>query len=340
MARVAICCDVDDARGTERLSRCLGLAEELTNRGHAVMFVCDAPAQGWARLQIQARNLDLSAPPGPTDGYAEMLDRLRADAAVFDCATHMDDAAAAVRADGRPVVTVIDGVSRVPSVDIVVDPNIEAEDTTPAGPDGTLVLAGPDYVLLRNDVLANRPVSPPARPGTEHPRVTGVFPGPGAAVVGRAVARSLVSTGRPFEATFVVSDPGVRQGIADVRPASRQRVDVVAPDMRLHARIARSHVVLGSAVPSAYEWLCLGSSVGLLRDTDEQADRYRRLVIRRAVVGLGAAAELEADPESGAGPLVRLLSDARERARLAETGWRLVDGLGRARVCDALVALL
>jgi hypothetical protein len=84
----------------------------------------------------------------------------------------------------------------------------------------------------------------------------------------------------------------------------------------------------------------MGASLGLVWVSDDQVDRYRRLMVRRAVVGLGSAEDIAAGSVSGVEKMTRLLSDARERARLAETGWRLVDGLGRARVAEALLDLM
>nr|MDQ4008817.1 spore coat protein [Actinomycetota bacterium] len=153
------------------------------------------------------------------------------------------------------------------------------------------------------------------------------------------LARVLAETGRPFEAVFVAADEGERAEIARVRPAPRQRIDVAEPTWRLHERVGRADVVLGPAGSSAYEWLCLGAAVGLVWADEARVEDYRWLMVRRAVVGLGSAASLRDDPGPGVDKATRLLSDARERTRLAEAGWRLVDGLGRARVANALLRL-
>jgi spore coat polysaccharide biosynthesis predicted glycosyltransferase SpsG len=339
MTHVAMCCDVGEAVDTGHLVRCLALAEELTSRGATVTFVCDAAALTWAQMQLQARGLEFAGPPATADEYVALLDRLEADAVVFDSALVGDEVRAAARTQGRPVLAVAARVRPAEQADLVVAPSLEAGD---GGGDSAAatVLTGLDYALMRNDVLANRPVAPPRRASVEVPRVTGVFADPASAGAGPAVARVLAATGRPFEATFVVADAVAVSGIAAVRLAPRQRIDLVEPSRRLHEWLARSDVVLGAAGPSTDEWLCLGASVGLVWVSEDQVERYRGLMVRRVVVGLGAAADLEKDPTPGVDKLARLLSDARERTRLAEAGWRLVDGLGRARVADALLALV
>lgn len=340
MARVAICPDVEGPHGGDRLVRCLALAEELSARGVSPTFICDTAPLPWARLQIEARGLDLVPPPSAADGYASLLDRLEVDAVVLHPPPSGTDVDTAVPATGRPTLAIVDGAARSAGAHVVVDPNIEARHERRTAADGPTVLAGVEYALVRNDVLANRPISPPQRRSVEVPRVTALFDEADWAAVGPRVAQTLAATGRSVEATFVTPDEQAGRDIAAVRSAPHQRIEVAAPSWRLHERLARSDVVIGAARHSTYEWLCMGASLCLVWTAEEQVERYRQLMVRRVVVGLGSAEELRADAAAGTERMARLLSDARERTRLGEAGWRLVDGLGRARVADALLALL
>jgi spore coat polysaccharide biosynthesis predicted glycosyltransferase SpsG len=340
MTHLAICCDVGPKQRPDRLLRCLALAEELDSRGATVAFVCDANTTEWTQLQLRARGIEWTPPANTADEFVSLLGRLEVDAAVFDSSDLVGDVCATVRKAGFPTLAVVDGDADDAEADVVVDPNVEAQESRPGRRDGSTVLVGLDYAPMRNDVLANRPVSPPRRDGVEVPRVTALFDEESSASAAGAVARVLAETGRPFEATFVVSDHEAREAVGAVRPAPRQRIDVAEPSWRLYDRLARSDVVLGDAGRTTYEWLCMGASLGLVWVSDDQVDRYRRLMVRRAVIGLGSAQDLAVGPVSGVEKMMRLLSDARERARLAESGWRLVDGLGRARVADALLDLL
>ncbi len=337
---VTVCCDVGGSAGKDRLVRCLALAEELLSRGTQVTFVCDVEGSEWAQMQLRARRLDVLAPPATTREYVDLLDRLSSEAVVFDRTGADDPLPAAVHETGRATLVIAGPDRRGAGADLVVAPDVEAEDSDGTAAADRTVLAGLDYALMRNDVLANRPISPPERRPVEVPRVTAVFDGPASAEAGPATARVLAATGRSFEAAFVVADDRARSDIAAVRLAPRQRIDVVEPSWRLHERLGRSDVVLGAAGPSAFEWLCMGAPVGLVWTSEDQVERYRRLMVRRVVVGAGAAADLAGDPTQGVDKMTRLLSDARERSRLGESGWRLVDGLGRARVANALLALV
>jgi spore coat polysaccharide biosynthesis predicted glycosyltransferase SpsG len=340
MTHLAICCDIGPDHRAGRLLRCLGLAEELTSRGATVAFVCDAQRSQWAQNQLLARGIEWTPPANTPEELVRLLRRLEVDAAVFDSQTLVGDACAAVRKSGLPTLAVVDGGADDAEADVVVDPRVEAAESRAPSRNGTTVLAGLDYAAMRNDVLANRPVSPPRRDTVEVPRVMAVFEDPANAAAVGPVAHALAETGRPFEATFVVPRPEDAEGVRAVRPAPRQSFTVTGPTWRLCDMVAKSDVVLGAADSAAYEWLCMGAPLGLVWVDDDQVERYRRLMVRRAVVGLGSAEDLSAGSASGMDKLTRLLGDARERSRLAESGWRLVDGFGRVRVVDALLDLL
>jgi len=340
MTHLAICCDVGPDHRADRLLRCLGLAEELATRGATVAFVCDAQDSQWAQNQLLARGIEWTPPENTPDQFVRLLRRLEVHAAVFDSETMVGDVCAAVRKTGLPTLAVVDVDEGDAQADVVVVPGVEADESRPPSRNGAKMLTGLDYASMRNDVLANRPVSPPRRDSVEVPRVMAVFEDPcNAAAVG-PVARLLVETGRPFDATFVVPRREDGGDVTAVRPAPRQKLAVTAPTWRLYDLVARSDVVLAAADTATYEWLCMGASLGLVWVDDDQVGRYRQLMVRRAVIGLGSADDLAAGSVSGMEKMTRLLSDARERTRLAESGWHLVDGFGRVRVVDALLDML
>lgn len=329
--KVALCCDVEASRPTAFV-RCLALAEELVSRDIGVVFVADVAGVPWAQAQLGARGLTAEPPPADAAGYRRLLDRLEVDAVVLD-AREPDETLAAVRVTGRTTLVVADGHDDV-EADVVVDPRLDAPDCRP--PAGSTLLTGQEYVLLRNDALANRPISVP-RPRAGDPPAVLVALGDATARGHEAVALLLVEAGVPFDASFVTSDAEVGERVAAVRTAPGQRLKVLAPGPRLHENAVRSDVVVSTSGYAAYEWLAVGSALGLVWDTDEEVELYRRLMVRRAVVGLGSLAGLADDVTPAAEKAQRLLLDAAGRARLAEVAWRLVDGLGRVRVVDALL---
>jgi spore coat polysaccharide biosynthesis predicted glycosyltransferase SpsG len=338
--RVAVRCDLATATGRRHVVRSLALAEELALRGVQVLFVADVEADDWARMHIAARGLEAVPPVVTPDEHVELVDRLAADAVVFDAHHLPHEVYTAVRDTGRPTLAAVDGDLRGAEADLLLDPNVGAEEVQHRLPRDCTRLAGLEYAPLRNDVLANRPISAPVPASVEVPKVLVLLDEVDMPDAGAWVVRTLVATGRPFDVTVVAPEAEAREQVQAVRPAPRQRIAAIAPDTRLAERVVRSDAVVGAAGQSTAELLCLGAAVGLVWVTDADVETYRQLMVQRAVIGLGSVEALGKDPDAGAEQAARLLSDSRERARLAESGWRRVDGLGRARAVDALVGLL
>jgi spore coat polysaccharide biosynthesis predicted glycosyltransferase SpsG len=338
--RVAVRCDLATATGRLHVVRSLALAEELALRGVQVLFVADVEADDWAHMQIAARGLETVPPVTTADEHVQLVDRLAADAVVFDAHRLPHEIYTAVRDTGRPTLAAVDGDLRGAEADLLLDPNVGAEEVQHRLPRDCTRLAGLEYAPLRNDVLANRPISAPVPASVETPKVLVLLDEVDMPDAGAWVVRTLVATGRPFDVTVVAPEAEAREQVQAVRPAPRQRIAAIAPDTRLPERVVRSDAVVAAAGPSTAELLCLGAAVGLVWVTDADVETYRQLMVQRAVIGLGSVEALGKDPDAGAEQAARLLSDSRERGRLAESGWRRVDGLGRARAVDALVGLL
>jgi len=202
-------------------------------------------------------------------------------------------------------------------------------------------LAGLDYVLIRDEILALRPAAvPTVRPAANAvPKVFAFFGGTDAFGAGPHVVRALAATGVPFQATVVAPGGELAARIAAVQLARQQRVDVIGPTDRLAAEVRAADLTISASGTSIWELLCLGATAGLVCVVDNQVVGYERAIGTGTAAGIGVLSELERDPGAAATVLKRLLTDAAERARLAAAGWRLIDGQGRRRVADALLGL-
>jgi spore coat polysaccharide biosynthesis predicted glycosyltransferase SpsG len=317
--------------------RCLALAEEVRRRDVELVFVCDAHTVPWAADQIAARGIAVHPAVWTPAEHVELFGRLGLDAVVFD--SYDLDAAVyrAVRATGLPTLAIVDGDFRGAEADVLVDQNLGAELDHPELPQNSVRLAGLQYVMIRDEIIALRPTEPPSARQVALPKVFAFFGGTDAFGAGPSVVRALATAGVPFDATVVAPRAELAAQIAAVKLMPQQRVDVVGPTDRLAAAVRAADVTISASGTSTWELLCLGATAGLVCVVDNQVMGYERAIATGTAAGAGVLSELKQDPSSSAVVLKRLLTDPAERARLAAAGWELVDGKGRTRVADALL---
>lgn len=339
MSVVAFCCDAGPTVGVGHVMRCLALAEELASRGYAPVFVADLDGLAWAREGLVRRGFEVLSPASGVDGYVAAVLALRPGAIVLDSYLLPPDVSRRLRASGAPLAAIVDGEPRGHEADLYVDQNLGAEDDTVELPDGARRLAGLEYALLRDELVRARPHAPREDADVPVPRVLAFFGGTDAFGAAPVVLRALAVTGRSFEATVVVGRADLATALAAVPLGDGQHVTPVPPTDRLAELVATADVVVAAAGSSTWELLCLGAATGVVRVAANQWIGYDRAVATKAVVGLGRLDDLRTNPAAAAGPLTRLLTDRAERTRLRRTGWQLVDGRGRERVAEALLAL-
>jgi spore coat polysaccharide biosynthesis predicted glycosyltransferase SpsG len=318
--------------------RSLALAEELRGRRVEVVFVCDSHTVGWADEQIRGRGIPVEPAVWTVDEHVELFERLSVDAVVFDSYDLPGEVFTGVRRR-FPTVAIVDGDFRGAEADLLVDQNLGAELDRPELPQGASRLAGLDYVLLRDEILALRPVEPPAPRQNAIPNVFAFFGGTDAYGAGPYVVQALAATGVPFEGTVVAPADDLAKAIAAVQLKPEQHVEVIGPTSQLAQEVADADLVVSASGTSTWELMCLGATAGLVCVVDNQEMGYERAVATKAAAGVGTLEELEKD-QKPVDVLRDLLTNPAERARLAEAGWKLVDGQGRARVADALLHLI
>jgi spore coat polysaccharide biosynthesis predicted glycosyltransferase SpsG len=320
--------------------RCLALAEELRGRGAELVFVCDSHTVPWANGQIRARHIPVEPAVWTSKDHLDLFARLELDAVVFDSYDLNAEVSTAVRRSGLPTLAIVDGDLRGAQADLYVDQNLGSEQDKPTLPDGSVRLAGLDYVLLRDEVLGLRKAEPPVPGRGGVPKVFAFFGGTDAFGAGPYVVAALAATGVPFEATVVAPGEDLAKAIGAVPLAADQYVEVIGPTSQLAAAVVASDLAVSASGTSTWELLCLGATAGLVCVVDNQVMGYERAVATGAAVGIGVLSDLKADPTAAAAVLRSLLTDPVERARVAAAGWKLVDGQGRARVADALFHLI
>ena len=104
--------------------------------------------------------------------------------------------------------------------------------------------------------------------------------------------------------------------------------------------ISLSTALIGTG---AEEVIPLGAATGAVCVADNQEEGYRTVVAEGLAAPVGRLADLTsnaADRKAAVTVLTRLLADPAARSALATQGWRQVDGRGRERVADVLLAVM
>jgi spore coat polysaccharide biosynthesis predicted glycosyltransferase SpsG len=334
---IGIRCDAGPRTGVGHLVRCVALAEELTARGVDVHFLADLGGVAWAGSQLEQRGLPWHPAPYDAVGLVAAARRLDLAALVVDSYTLPAPQSAAVRAAGFPVLAIVDGDPRGQSADIYVDQNLDADlaavlDTGP-GP-GAVRLAGLDYALLRSAVRELRPLSPSAHASTRTPKVVAFFGGTDAYRAAPQVARLLTETAVGFDATVIAADESLRDELLAVPAGPGQHFEIIGPTDHLPKLLIGADLVISASGTSTWELLCLGRASALVWVVENQIQGYERTVARGFAAGLGRLGELGAESVE---TLRGLLTDPALRSSFAARGWAAVDGLGVARVADALL---
>ncbi|NRQ34925.1 spore coat protein [Nonomuraea sp. NN258] len=328
---VAIRCDAGARSGAGHLVRCVALAEELRSRDVEVIFLGDVSGSEWARAQLDERDLPLVAAPRPPAELAARVRELGVTRVVLDSYELAPGTGAALRQAGAAVLAIVDGDPRGQEADLYLDQNLDAERRPFTGER----LAGADYVLLRDSVrqcdrvardTGARDTGGGGAGGGDGrtPRVLCFFGGTDAAGVAPAWVEALCATGRPFEAIVISEEPFETRG----------PIVVIPPTDALPELMAQADLVVTAAGSASWELLYLGVPTALTWVADNQLIGYEALVGRSAAAGLG-----DAPGPAAVETLSRLLADPACREEYGRRGGGLVDGKGRERVADALLAL-
>ncbi|MET8337195.1 PseG/SpsG family protein [Streptosporangium canum] len=352
MRRVGIRCDAGVGRGVGHLMRCLALAEELRERRLEVVVLGDMGGLEWAAEQLARRGLRLLPGPGDAAAMVRAARRLALDAVVVDSYDLDPRCSEALRRAGVRVLAVVDDDDRGQDADIYLDQNLGAERQAGRVPAGSVRLAGVRYALLRDDVRRLRrgpmetgrpdgvltdhrqPGGVPVEPGRP-PRVLCFFGGTDAAGAAPVVVGELIATGVPFLATAVTPR---ERALDHLRPAGGQTVRRIPPTDDLPRLIAAADLVVTAAGSSMWDLLYLGKAAALVWVAANQRPGYEEVVSRGLAAGLGHLDAVAGTAGPARACLRDLLTSVRAREELGARGPALVDGEGRARVADALLA--
>jgi spore coat polysaccharide biosynthesis predicted glycosyltransferase SpsG len=323
---VAFCCDGGRTRGVGHVMRCLSLAEEFAARGFQPVFAADLGGVGWVIDELRRRNITVV-----TSAHVDIgeIISMAPTAAVVDSYDLPHAESDKIRAAGIPMLAIHDGDNGDRPADLHLDQNLGAH-----GPG----LNGLRYALLRDDIVRLRPAQPRSGTTRTPPTVLAFFGGTDAFGAAPLVAEALAATGLAFRATIVAASDEYAARIRAIEPGADQSFTVIPAGGELTEHIADADLVISASGTTLWELLCVGAASAVVCVVDNQEIGYARVIATGVAAGLGGLTTMRTDLAPARDALRALLLDPAERDRLRAAGWHLVDGQGRRRVADALLA--
>lgn len=331
---VVLRCDAGGTTGVGHAVRCLALAQELIGRGLRVGLMGRVEV-GWVATSFAAEGIDIvPAEPDPR-AFTRQVRDTGATRCVLDGYEISPDVGAHLREAGVRVLTVVDGgFGAAQRADVYLDQNVGAV-AAQGIPEGARQLVGPHYVLLRDSVLEARQVT--RGPSHAPPRVLAVFGGTDPYGAAGVVTPLLLGSGRALDLTVVVADAAAERELSAVPVPAGSGLHVRGPVPDLPRLATEQDLVVTASGSTVWELLCVGVATALVCVTDNQQMGYRAAVDAGLCVGVGRLADLRERPELPRAVL-DLLDSPAWRDDLVDAGRRTVDGRGRARVADELMA--
>lgn len=337
---VAIRVDALARSGVGHLVRMLALAEELAARGRGVRLfgACEVP---WAAGQLAAAGLALEPAPAEPEAFAALLDAAGVRLCVVDGYGYPPALGAALRGAGIAVAALCDGGFGLQAeADLYLDQNLGAVARPDLHP-GARFLTGLEFALLRDRVRARRRAHERSQKSQRAPRVLVVFGGTDPFGGCPTLVGLLLGLGLPASVVAVAATPDAAAALRALPLGRAQTLEVHPPVDDLPALAVTCDAAVSASGSSTWELACLGVPTALVCVTDNQLLGYREAT-RALCLPAGRLADLGpggADVPRARDTLTRLLTDADLRHRLGRRAAAAVDGRGRERVVDALMAL-
>lgn len=328
--RVGIRVDANATIGVGHAVRCLALAQELRSRNISV-HTFGALEVPWVEAAYGRT--------GSTIRSAAEIATAPLSHAVVDGYAIPPEIGGSLRARGVRTLAMVDGrFGATQDADIYVDQNFGSEDFVHPVPAGTRLLAGIEYALFRDNLLAARG----HRPKTDPPRLLAVFGGTDPLQGCPDLVELALATTAPVHVLAVAATDEIAHVLKRLQPNDRQSIEILRDPADLPALAAGCDAAISAAGSTIWEMLCLGVPTASVCVIDNQEQGYRATVDAGLTVAGGRLSALRGPNCAGEQALVldqltQLLRSARLRQQLSDAGRALVDGQGRVRVVDALL---
>lgn len=349
--------------GAGHVMRCITLAQALSDRGAQCVFVC-REHPGHLIEAIRAAGFDVTGLPvlersgTDTSPYASWVGAdTTVDAnqsrAAFDAkgcdfviADHYGLDAQwerVVSPDGR--IGIIDDLANRPhNCALLVDQTLDRAATSYAGllPVDCIALCGSNFALLRPQFAKARARSLELR-GRQAPHQILVSMGgiDRDNITGRVLdVLSALPEDLDFQTTVVLGATAPWRQAVTLQAATIGRdIEVVINVSDMAELLVQTDLAIGAAGSSAWERCCLGVPTVMAVTADNQTEISRAVAARGAALSAGSADATDFGDRL-AGAIVQLLREPELRIGMSRAAAAVTDGLGAARVADALMELI
>lgn len=300
--------------------RCWALAEEFAGRGASVSWY-SAIEIPWVRSALKEVGWPVVEPVGTPSNQASEIE---ADLVIVDSYTLEPMFREVLLDRGIPVLAIVDDShSEAGPASLWVNPGVWSHLSVP---ESGLLLNGPDFVLLRQEVRRLRSLRESRLGKGDCPSgLTFLLGGSDASGLGASVRElpgRLGATGGLFAGPGGSGSPG--------------GVSWLAGGPGLLIRAALSELVVSAAGVSSWEMAHVGVPLALVQVAENQRGNYDWMTSEGWACPLGSAGELR-DPQALADRVEMALKELRE-GRLAGTS--RIDGLGAQRVVDVAMDIV
>ena len=292
-----------------------------------------SPIEGLSHAPMTARAWS----GADADALADLAAREGAKAVVADSYLYQPDYLAALHGRGLVVAAIDDmGALGAYPCDVIVNQNLHAEASLYVGKAGDAVLMlGSGFAILRPEfALARMQRDLPLAARRVLITFGGVDP-KGASLKALDALRMLRDLA---DAELIVGAANPRAAEIAAAAAGVSNVEIVGNVADMAARLARADIVLSAGGTTVWEAACMGAPMLLVAAAPEEAVSAGLLEKGGACRFLGPVEAL--DGKTIAAAIEDFADDLAARARSSVLGQSLVDGLGAARVADAINRLI
>ncbi len=317
--------------------RCLTLAGALAQLQAEVVFLCEAGARQTVPALDRSgyRIIDVSSDPSQTVAKIRDCWPQAADAVVVDSYAISNADERILRTAAHKLVVIDDLADRPHDCNILLDQNYGRVAADYAGlvPEGTTVLAGADFALLREEFAAHRNAAlARRRAGGPVQRILISLGLSDVADVTHRIVR-VVLAAVEGAAIDVVLGAGARSDALSQLAAQEPNLHIHVDPQNMVDLMVAADLAIGAAGSTTWERCCVGLPTVIAVLADNQRKIAQELTKAGVVLSFDVGADLQATLSA---QVIDLTASAERRRDISRRAADIVDGAGAQRVADVI----